>query len=233
MLYFTGDTHGTEDIRKLNSRRFPEGRHLTRRDHLVICGDWGFLWEAEPDKTEEWWLRWFDETKPWTTLVVDGNHENHWRLAALPTVQRFGADVGQIAENVYHLRRGRVYTIEGKKVFVFGGALSIDKADRILGVSYWPEELPSQREFYGAWDALEAHNFEVDYVVTHAAPLETLRLVKFDELSKFDDPTSQALQRLWDEVSFEHWFCGHYHVDADVGPMHFLYQRVVSAADFS
>lgn len=35
-----------------------------------------------------------------------------------------------------------MYDIEGKRIFVFGGAYSIDKAMRTPGKSWWPDEMP-------------------------------------------------------------------------------------------
>lgn len=45
----------------------------TRNDYMVICGDFGLLWDKEESKREKWWLDWLAE-KSYTTLVVDGNH---------------------------------------------------------------------------------------------------------------------------------------------------------------
>lgn len=44
MFYITGDLHGEYDIHKLSSKRFPMGNNLTRDDYLIICGDFGLVW---------------------------------------------------------------------------------------------------------------------------------------------------------------------------------------------
>jgi hypothetical protein len=45
MIYVTGDTHGRKDIDKLYASCFPEGQTLTREDYVIICGDFGALWD--------------------------------------------------------------------------------------------------------------------------------------------------------------------------------------------
>jgi calcineurin-like phosphoesterase family protein len=78
-VYVTGDTHCPIDIKKLNSENFQEGKTLTKDDVVIILGDFGLLWKDIPDKEEKYWTNWLNN-KPWTTLFVDGNHENHNRL---------------------------------------------------------------------------------------------------------------------------------------------------------
>lgn len=71
MIYITGDTHGPIDIHKLNKRYFDDST-LTKKDYLIICGDFGLVWDNSPE--EKYWLDWLNE-KNYTTLFVDGNHE--------------------------------------------------------------------------------------------------------------------------------------------------------------
>ena len=89
MIWITGDIHGEIDVSKLNSRNWPEGKSLTKDDYLIVLGDFGFLWVDEPDKQEKWWINWLTN-KSWTTLFIDGNHENHNRLKQLEVINKFG-----------------------------------------------------------------------------------------------------------------------------------------------
>ena len=73
MIYITGDLHGSHDIAKLAENNFKEQNGLTRSDYLIICGDFGLRWCDSED--ERFWLKWLDK-RPWTTLWIDGNHEN-------------------------------------------------------------------------------------------------------------------------------------------------------------
>ena len=71
MIYITGDTHGPIDIHKLNKRYFDDSA-LPKKDYLIICGDFGLVWDNSPE--EKYWLDWLND-KNYTTLFVDGNHE--------------------------------------------------------------------------------------------------------------------------------------------------------------
>src|SRR6478609_4690614 len=108
MDHICGDIHGDHDIHKLNSNNFPEGREMTKKDILLQAGDFGLLWNNRKTDDEAHWLNWL-ASKPWTTLFIDGNHENFVRLNALPQVEMFGGMVGVVQESVYHLLRGNVY----------------------------------------------------------------------------------------------------------------------------
>ena len=68
-IFITGDTHGSINISKLNSKNFPEGNNLTKNDYVIICGDFGLVWNNNGE--DHLWRRWLDD-KPWTTLFVDG-----------------------------------------------------------------------------------------------------------------------------------------------------------------
>lgn len=53
MIYITGDTHIPIDIGKLSTKHFPEQKHFTQNDYLIICEDFGaFSVETANKKTE-------------------------------------------------------------------------------------------------------------------------------------------------------------------------------------
>ena len=70
-IFITGDTHG--DFSRLLPAAFHEQRDLTKEDYLIICGDFGSVWDG--GDAEQQWLDWL-ETRSFTTLFVSGNHEN-------------------------------------------------------------------------------------------------------------------------------------------------------------
>lgn len=72
------------------------------------------------------------EEKPFTTVFVDGNHENHQRLDSYPAETWQGGNVHFIRPSVIHLMRGQVFHIADKSFFVFGGASSHDISAGIL-----------------------------------------------------------------------------------------------------
>lgn len=44
-IFVTGDCHG--NVRKFNNSSFPEQKELTKNDTVIICGDFGLVWEKE------------------------------------------------------------------------------------------------------------------------------------------------------------------------------------------
>ena len=70
--------------------------------------------------------------------------------------------------------RGQVYTINGKKIFTFGGAYSIDRYMRKLNYSYWSKEIPNNDEYKEATENLKKVDNKVDYIITHTAPREVI-----------------------------------------------------------
>lgn len=48
---------------------------MTKDDYVIICGDFGGVWDYKiSSPSENYWLDWLND-KPFTTLFVDGNHE--------------------------------------------------------------------------------------------------------------------------------------------------------------
>lgn len=79
MIFATGDTH--DNFQRFKLENFPEQANMTRSDYVIICGDFGGVWDGsqKEDRTLDWL-----ERLPFTTLFVDGNHENFDRLAEYP-----------------------------------------------------------------------------------------------------------------------------------------------------
>ena len=74
-VYVTGDIHGGLDMQKL--RDWKLGDSLGSDDYLIIAGDFGFPWDFSAEECAD--IAWM-ESRPYTVLFVDGNHErfNHW-----------------------------------------------------------------------------------------------------------------------------------------------------------
>lgn len=113
-IFITGDIHGGHDIHKLNTLNLRKKDKIKTGDTLIICGDFGLVFDLEESPEERYWLNWLD-SKPWTTLFVDGNHENFHRLKTYPVQRKWGGQVQQISQKVFHLMRGEIYQIEDQK----------------------------------------------------------------------------------------------------------------------
>lgn len=230
MIYVTGDIHGEVDISKLNTQNFSQAKE---GDYLIICGDFGLIWDIKPSKNEEYWLKWLSE-KPWTTLFVDGNHENFDRLKNYPITEEWGGKVQKIYDKVYHLMRGEIYLIEGKKIFTFGGAFSHDKMYRREGISWWEDELPTKEECEYAIANLKTVGDTVDVIITHDAPKSIARRYGYDRVDMSQvyatdkEDITAFLEHISHFVNYKQWYCGHYHMDFDDSEsFHFLYQTIL------
>ena len=115
MIYITGDTHGLIDFEKL-LRFAKKNKHLTKKDYIIICGDFGGVWDKA---TLEEVLDKFSAL-PFTILFVDGNHENFDMLNAYPVEKWNSGKVHKIREDIIHLMRGQVFEIEGKVILWIG-----------------------------------------------------------------------------------------------------------------
>ena len=251
MIYCTGDIHG--DPRRFNTECFPEQKEMTKDDFVIILGDFGLVWSGS--KEEKYWLDWLND-KPFTTLFIDGNHENFNMLYTFPVVDFHGGKAHKIRDNIYHLMRGYVFDICDKKIFAFGGASSHDIQDGILdlndfeseegfkqkykeyvkhnkwfrvkGISWWEQEMPNDEEMERGRQSLKDVNNEVDFVISHCAPQEVASLIGFTDRDKL---TWYFNQLLWDGLKFTKWLFGHYHTNKQImGKFICLYEQMIRIA---
>ena len=216
MLYVTGDTHG-EEGRFLYKKSAIE-RTLTSEDKLFICGDWGYI--SDDSYSERQFLRHLATEKPYQILWVDGNHENFDLINEYPVEEWCGGKVHIIRRDregnpkIIHLMRGQVYEIEGKKIFSFGGAYSVDKYMRTPHRSWFPQEMPTDDEMKEAITNLEKHQYMVDYILTHAAPEDTRNIFHPDHPE--EKSLNNFLEWVRENVQYKHWYMGHLHRDEDL-----------------
>ena len=245
MIYITGDTHA--EFSRFSARNFPDQKDMTKGDNVIICGDFGGIWDNA--KAEWRWLDWLND-KQFTTLFVDGNHENFDLLAKLPVQEWNGGKVRFIRDSVIHLTRGQVFTISGKRFFTMGGAASHDIADGILEptdpdfkskkklldkrnamyrinhVSWWKEELPNEAEYAEARNNLAACAWQVDYIVSHCCPTGIANMLgagayKADRLTEF-------LHEISERCAFRQWYFGHYHDNRVIMERYgLLYEQII------
>ena len=176
MIYVTGDIHG--EIDRFNEN-FKEQQFLTKDDYLIVCGDFGLLWN---NSEEEKQLRKTLEEKNFTTLFIDGNHENFNILNNYKVEIWNGGKIHKISDSIIHLMRGQFFTIDNKKIFTLGGAASIDKENRIPYLSWWPEEVPNTSELREAFFNIYKNDCKADYILTHDcsdAILDKLGIYKY------------------------------------------------------
>lgn len=209
-------------VEKLSFDRFPAQAVMRKDDYLLVCGDFGFVWNSK-SWNEFKWRMWF-EAQRYTTLFIDGNHENFDDLSDYDVEMWNGGKVHIINNSIIHLMRGQIFNIDDATIFTMGGAKSIDRDQRELGASWWLQEEPSKEEYDEACDNLLRANYEVDYVVTHTCPTS---LVKKISKINFDDPVSRSLEYFFHEIKYKKWYFGHFHQDIDFGKQRLLFNDVI------
>lgn len=204
MVYVTGDTHG--DI-----NRFRDMKKLKRGDTLIICGDFGFFWDGS--KKEQSILKKI-ANKKFTVAFIDGCHENFDILEKFPVTQWNGGKARVIMDNIVHLMRGQVYTIENKRIFTFGGGHSQDYEFRSGSDKWWEREQPTHDEIKEAIINLNEYSNEVDYVITHEPPPSLKDCLNVDVLQRME------IHALFEDIiktcTYKKWYFGKCHIDKHI-----------------
>lgn len=227
MIYITGDLHGEIDIKRLGGNAWPIGKELSKQDFLVVAGDFGLVWANA--KEELYWRNWLND-RNWTTLFIDGNHENFDLLEQFPVEEKFGGKVARITDSIFWLKRGEVFTLEDKKIFTFGGGMSHDREYRTPGKSWWPQEQSNQSDFDNAINNLEKHEWNVDCVVSHVPPFcEILGFMpRAQSLKGYGcDWAEHHLDEIKRRLNFKKWYFGHLHLDQTISRFCALYYKIV------
>ncbi len=225
-IFITGDIHGYIGIDRLEEKNFPQSKELTKDDYLIICGDFGLVFAPAQTTKEKYWLDWL-ESQPYTTLFIDGNHENFLRLDSHPVEEWHGGKIHKINSSVFHLMRGQIYEIGGYKWFTFGGAESPDRAYREQYKDWWPQETPSIEDYNEGIKNLRENDFKVDFILTHAMPQEYIEDLFYNPRTK-PNGTPYLLQDFKRLCEYRDWYCGHYHIDCNLREnFHMLFSRIV------
>ncbi len=217
MVYVTGNIHGEWPVFD-----GPGYQKLKAHDTLIICGDFGFLWEGTQEEQDA--VKRLEE-KPYTILFVDGSHENFDLLEQYPVVEYAGGQTHQLAANVYHLMRGQIFSIEGKTFFAFGGGESEEKQFYIEAEKWWPREMPTIQEMEDGVRRLYKMNLQVDYLITHTpAPKARTTYVPGQVQTQLEAFFEEIVR----EVQYERWFYGAEHIDRVVTEKHIaLFYNVI------
>ncbi len=213
MIFITGDTHGDRDrLSRWRLRKLQEG------DTLIICGDFGFLWDDS--QAEQNFLQNLGKRK-YNVCFIDGTHENFELLNNYEISQWNGGKVHKIYGNLYHLMRGQIFEIEGKKIFTMGGGESSD-VDIRRDVNAWSkDEIPTQEELLEGAENLEVANYDMDVIVTHEPPLKVKSFLNLNENEMLRVTALNAyFEELASNCKFKKWFFGSLHIDKYISGTH-------------
>lgn len=208
-VYITGDCHGKFDKIEFFANRMK----LTENDYVIVLGDMGLFWRHDK-KDANAFISYFERNYNFNLYFIDGNHENFKLLNRLDEDENY---MGDISEHIKHLKRGRTYNIDGKRILAIGGADSVDKFRREEGLSWWKEEQITDEDI----ERIDSSK-RFDYVLSHTCPTSIFNMYKMDlctlgNIVDDDNPDfkicNNQLEKVLNFIDFGHWFFAHYHID--------------------
>ena len=195
MIYLLSDLHQGGEGSMQAFRDYLET--AKDEDLLILLGDVCLRLEEAYREFDEFFL---SSTK--NIAFIDGNHENFDYLYSFPEEDWNGGKVHRLTDHIVHLKRGHIFTLEGKTFLAFGGCKSSPKW-KAQG-KWFPQELPSPEEYAQAYASLKDSGNRVDYILTHKYyddPEDPLLVPEQYQLNRYIDNC----------VDFKQWYSGHIH----------------------
>lgn len=205
--------HGEEE--RLYSRSM---KKLSEGDTLIVCGDFGFVWDGSAKEKK---ILEYLGSRKYNVCFIDGTHENFDLLEKCRMTVWNGGKVHRVSGNLFHMMRGQIFTIEGYRIFTFGGGESTDREMRTEHISWWKEEMPTPAELEEGAKAIDEVDCDVDFIITHEPPsivksTMLLRAGETDSVNKLNGYFEQ-LNRV---CKFRHWYFGSMHEDRIITNVH-------------
>ena len=220
MIYITGDTH--RDFRRLFRLESKTD------DILIILGDVGINYYLnDEDKSLKEWLNEFKIK----LFCIRGNHEERpENIKSYQEIEMFGGKVFIEKEypNLIFAKDGEIYNIEDKSVLVIGGAYSVDKNYRLAyGYNWFKDEQLSSEEMDNIFNKVKGKHFNI--VLTHTCPYKYEPRETFIEgldQSKVDKTMEHFLDKIEENISYDKWYCGHFHTEKKIDKLEFMFGRI-------
>lgn len=227
MLYITGDTHGNFSgvYNFCNTQPFtPE------RDALIILGDAGLNYYGDG---RDMALKTAVSRLPLLLLCIHGNHE--MRPEGITTYEETtwqgGAVYVEAAHpNILFAKDGEVFELNGIRAIAIGGAYSVDKYYRLSkGYRWFEDEQPSEEIRRKVENTLDSMDWKIDTVLSHTCPLKyepAEVFIQGVDQSTVDKSTERWLDSVENKLTYNRWFCGHYHTEKQIDKLQFLYHGI-------
>jgi len=194
-----GDVHGSwHALNRMIAKAMRQHSDIT---HIVQVGDFSYGWPGtKPFKASRGFFTGdlLDRYHAVEKLWLDGNHENFDQLEK---------DGGAWQPGWTYMPRGSVLEVDGYRMMFFGGASSIDKAYRIEGKSWWPQETIKYGEVMAA---LETEG-DIHAIFSHEHPYTVPYSDERHGDEIFGIGDKRSLEALREHFRPKHWFFGHHH----------------------
>ena len=242
-FFITGDKHR----RFAKVKEFCREMNTRRKDVLIVLGDTGFNYFD--DKRDDELKNEISQLNI-TLFCLHGNKENRPQNIKTYGIRSFcGGKVYYEPKypNIYFAIDGEIYTFEGKKYMVVGGAHSVDKI-RCLeeGEPFWHDEMPDDTIKKTVDRKLKNEGNRIYGMMTHTCPINYLptemfvstrqnatikrkpHKAKSKKLFKpdVDRSTEIWLGELEEKLDYKVWFCGHYHIDKQIDRIQMMHHDI-------
>ena len=213
-VLITGDCHRNFNRFKNYDKEIQKDIHTA----VIILGDAGI--NVTNDEHDNQIKNFLTKRFNFRIYCVRGNHE--LRPQDVPGMKLvYDEDVGGEVymedkwPTLRYFKDWGIYTIDGHKVAVIGGAYSVDKYYRLQNGAFWNEsELLTDEEMLQC--TVDLTNQKVDFVFTHTCPIcwepSDLFLNGIDQ-SKVDKTMELFLEEITQCFEWKIFCFGHYHND--------------------
>lgn len=217
-----GDYHGNF----AGLKGFCAQAETTTDDILIVLGDAGLNYDAGAGDLG---LKRSLTKLPITLALIHGNHE--LRPYEVPGYKLIDSPFGEGKvwhdikfPNQFFLDDGE-HIINGKSCLVLSGAYSVDKFYRLMNGYKWfeSEQMDDETKAKLLTETIGKH---FNYIFSHTCPTNYIPRDMF--LSGIDQNTvdrsmEDFLQVIFNQVTFDKAYCGHWHTDRMVDNFHFVY----------
>ena len=219
MIFITGDTH----------REFSRLYSIYGEDNtLIILGDAGINFCLnEKDIMLKEHLSKFNIK----LFCIRGNHEERpENISTYKEREMFDGKVfmEDAYPNLIFAKDGEVYNIDGNRVLVIGGAYSVDRDYRIRnGYNWFKDEQLTKEEMDRILDKVKGEHFDI--VLSHTCPhkyVPTEVFLKGLDQSSVDKTMERFLDKVEESISYDKWYCGHYHTEKKIDKMQFMFKSI-------
>lgn len=226
MIFITGDKHA--EFSEVFS--FCYEYETSKDDLLIVLGDAGINYHAnEFDKL----LKESLVECPITFFCIHGNHEERPENIKSYKTKMFHEGIVYFEEdypNILFAKYGEVYDFNGQKVFVIGGAYSVDKYFRLAyGYRWYESEQPSEETKEKVKGVLSKLDNKVDIILSHTCPYKYIPRETFlsgIDQDSVDNSTEYFLDEIENSTDYNRWYCGHYHTDKQIDKMVFMFHDI-------
>ena len=220
MVYITGDAH--RDFSRLYKLK------ENKDDMLIVLGDAGINYYLNEED-----IRYKEYLKKFKLKIfcIRGNHEERpENINTYKEVEMFGGKVfiEEDYPNLIFAKDGEIYNIDSKSVLVIGGAYSVDKEYRLMyGHRWFKDEQLTKEEMDTILEKVKGKHFDI--VLTHTCPYKyeprEVFMQGLDQ-SKVDKSMEHFLDEIEENISYDKWYCGHYHTEKQIDKLEFMFGRI-------